>query len=288
MSKIDYSKLREPLPVESIDWRIQSINNGKYATILPYKDARVDMERLDDVVGPMNWKREHKRENHNCIVSIWDDVSKQWVSKEDTGTESMAEAKKGLASDSFKRACVNWGIGRELYGYPLISIQLSDTEVQPTGKDKPKYRASFKLDIKNWTWDITHNEGVVSKLVCLDSTGKTRFTWDKPLSAEELKKLQEEKQEAEQKRNEAEIAKLAKDHEIILSHGMESLNACKSMDDLGMTWTKYKLLQKDPIFVKTKNLLKDEMLKIEEEFNKQMDKSIKNQKSLTPESEIKG
>jgi len=86
------------------------------------------MNRLDEVCGVENWKREHSRDNKNCIVSIWDDSKKVWVSKEDTGTESNTEEEKGLASDSFKRACFNWGIGRELYDYPVISIKLLDNE----------------------------------------------------------------------------------------------------------------------------------------------------------------
>jgi hypothetical protein len=78
------------------------------------------------VVGPFNWKREHTRDNKNCIVSIWDEKKGQWISKEDTGTESNTEREKGLASDSFKRACFNWGIGRELYTAPFIWIGKGD------------------------------------------------------------------------------------------------------------------------------------------------------------------
>lgn len=91
---IDFKKLSEPLPISSIDFRVQSINKGGYATILAYKDARVDMNRLDEVCGVENWKREHSRDNKNCMVSIWDDSKKVWVSKEDTGTESNTEEEK--------------------------------------------------------------------------------------------------------------------------------------------------------------------------------------------------
>ena len=87
-----------------------------------YKDSRVDMNLLDEVVGAQNWQRMHLRDNANCIVSIWDEEKKQWIDKEDTGTESNTEKEKGLASDSFKRACVNWGIGRELYTAPQITL----------------------------------------------------------------------------------------------------------------------------------------------------------------------
>jgi len=170
-------ELRKPLSIDEIDFRIQSINNGKYATILAYKDARADMNRLDEVCGALNWKREHVNDNKNCIVSIWNESTKQWVSKEDTGTESMADKEKGLASDSFKRACFNWGIGRELYDYPVIQIKLNDDEVQDTGKPKPKYRGSFNLKINEWKW-ISHFEGNKLKgLACRDTKGEVRFKW---------------------------------------------------------------------------------------------------------------
>jgi len=88
--------LQKPLGVDQIEFRIQSINKGGYATILAYKDARVDMQVLDDVCGALNWKREHTNNNHNCIVSIYNEEALQWVSKEDTGTESFTEKEKGL------------------------------------------------------------------------------------------------------------------------------------------------------------------------------------------------
>ncbi|MCQ2286506.1 MAG: hypothetical protein MJZ76_06505 [Bacteroidales bacterium] len=89
------------------------------------------MNILDETVGAMNWERSHSRENANCTVRIWDDQRGIWVSKEDTGTESNTEKKKGLASDSFKRACFNWGIGRELYTSPFIWISANDCKITP-------------------------------------------------------------------------------------------------------------------------------------------------------------
>ena len=109
------------LTARDIDCRIQQITD-KGLSLLLYKDARVDMDILDETVGALNWKRAHTRDNANCIVSIWDRDKEEWVSKEDTGTESNTEREKGLASDSFKRACFNWGIGRELYTAPFIWI----------------------------------------------------------------------------------------------------------------------------------------------------------------------
>lgn len=111
------------LKPEEIDVRIgQEFKDKNGVTLLLYKNARVDMDMLDEAVGPTNWQRRHIRENANCIVSIWDKDKNAWVDKEDTGTESYTEKEKGLASDSFKRACVNWGIGRELYTAPRMVL----------------------------------------------------------------------------------------------------------------------------------------------------------------------
>ena len=137
------------LKSNEIDVRVAQVGEG-WLSLLLYKDARVDMDILDETVGPMNWKREHIRENANCIVSIWDEKKQQWISKEDTGTESNTEKEKGLASDSFKRACVNWGIGRELYTSPSIFVAEFDNEGRENYKvvkknDKITTKTRFKV-----------------------------------------------------------------------------------------------------------------------------------------------
>jgi len=172
---MDLSGLSVPLSIDEIDFRVQSINKGGYATILAYKDARCDMQRLDDVVGPLGWKREHSRDNHNCTVSIWDGF--QWVSKEDVGVESNAESEKGLASDSFKRACFNWGIGRELYSYPVIQVKLRADEWE--NPDKPK--ATWKLKVKEWKWTSEWNDKYLVKLQAMDGDA-VRYSYEAGVS----------------------------------------------------------------------------------------------------------
>lgn len=113
------------LEANEIDCRISTCNQYGVGLLL-YKDARCDQNILDETVGCMNWQRHHTRDNANCVVSIWDDNKKQWIEKEDTGTESFTEKEKGLASDSFKRACFNWGIGRELYTAPNMFVFSKD------------------------------------------------------------------------------------------------------------------------------------------------------------------
>lgn len=122
------------LNADEIEARVATVNE-KGCSLLLYKDARCDMNILDETVGAMNWMRSHTRGNANCIVSIWDKEKEQWISKEDTGTESFTEKEKGLASDSFKRACFNWGIGRELYSAPFIWISADKVNLsQKNGK----------------------------------------------------------------------------------------------------------------------------------------------------------
>lgn len=132
------------LRADEIDCRIAQCN--EYGVqILLYKDARCDQNILDETVGAMNWQRKHTRDNANCIVSIWDASKNQWVEKEDTGTESFTEAEKGLASDSFKRACFNWGIGRELYTAPQMFVWAKDLTKHENKNGKWICKDSFKV-----------------------------------------------------------------------------------------------------------------------------------------------
>lgn len=170
------------LMASEIELRVQSVTKKGFILLL-YKDARADMMILDEGVGPMKWKREHSRDNANCTVSVWSDDMKQWITKEDTGTESNTEKQKGLASDSFKRACFNWGIGRELYSSPFIWI--NDTSyIKPfKGKDTVKEKfvvSELEIDNKN-----------IILLKISDSKGKEVFSFKKelPIKANQLKRI---------------------------------------------------------------------------------------------------
>lgn len=138
------------LTAREIECRAQQIKENGLVLLL-YKDARCDQNILDETVGAMNWKRSHSRDNANCTVSLWDEGKKEWIAKEDTGTESNTEAQKGLASDSFKRACVNWGIGRELYTAPFIWISSDRCKIEKKGQGFTTYD---KFEVG----DIAYNE----------------------------------------------------------------------------------------------------------------------------------
>lgn len=132
------------LRADEIEVRIQQIND-KGLSLLLYKNARCDMNMLDETVGAMNWQKRYTRENANCIVSIYDDDKKEWISKEDTGTESYSEKEKGLASSSFKRACTCWGIGRELYTAPFIWVPGDKCNIK---QDKNSFKCNDKFKVE--------------------------------------------------------------------------------------------------------------------------------------------
>ena len=151
------------LRADEIDVRVGS--KGKDgAFFLLYKDARCDMAILDEKLTPFGWQREHKqlKDVIYCGVSIKDPETGTWITKWDAGSESNTEAEKGEASDSFKRACVNWGIGRELYTAPRIWITCNPDE--------------FKFD-KLRVSDIKYNDKrEITALTLVDKTDTVRYT----------------------------------------------------------------------------------------------------------------
>jgi hypothetical protein len=173
---MNFNELSRPLDISDVDFRVQSINNGGYATILAYKDARVDMNRLDEVCGIGYWKRDFKEISGKlyCGVAVYNKEISEWIWKWDVGTESMTEATKGLASDAFKRACFNLGIGRELYDYPVISVKLNDNEWT---KDGGRPKQTYNLHIRDWKWYSEFTDGKITFIAAKDENGKVRFKW---------------------------------------------------------------------------------------------------------------
>lgn len=151
------------LRANEIECRIGTFNEGKGISLLLYKDARVDMRILDEVFGFDGWEREHQLIDGKlfCTVKVWSEKRNCWISKQDVGTESNAEKEKGQVSDSFKRACFNLGIGRELYTSPFIWI--------PASMGYTKYE---KFKVK----EIGYNDDrEINMLVIVDSKGKECF-----------------------------------------------------------------------------------------------------------------
>lgn len=165
------------LQANDIECRVQSVKKSKSgnvgAVLLLYKDARVDMRILDQVFGPLNWQRTHDVINGNlfCAIDIWDESKRAWVRKQDVGVESNTQKEKGEASDSFKRAGTNVGIGRELYTAPFIYITLQNGEYNENGN---KLSCTGRFTVA----EVGYNERrEMNRLVIVDKRGNPRFDW---------------------------------------------------------------------------------------------------------------
>jgi hypothetical protein len=160
------------LRANEIELRVGMIKeNG--CSLLLYKDARVDMKILDEVYGPHGWQRKHEVINGNlfCTIEVWDDEKKQWIAKQDVGVESYTEKEKGQASDAFKRAGFNVGIGRELYTAPFIWISLNKDEIVERG-GKCYLKPGINFEVK----EIGYNDQrEINKLIIVDHKGRVRF-----------------------------------------------------------------------------------------------------------------
>jgi len=161
-------KFRALKPSE-IQCRAQSVKKNGWIVLL-YKDARCDMNILDEQCGVFGWKKDYQLINNSlfCTVSIKD--GSEWVSKQDVGSESMTEAEKGQASDAFKRACFNWGIGRELYTAPFIWIKAKQGEINSKGD---KHYLDYAVNIR--VQDIAVEDGVIVDLTLVDQGGNVRY-----------------------------------------------------------------------------------------------------------------
>lgn len=169
------------LSKEDIEVRVAQTNiynnNGQQVVkvnLLLYKNARVDMKILDELFTPMGWKRTHKLigDRLYCCVEVYNPETKEWICKEDVGVESNTEAEKGQASDSFKRACVNWGIGRELYTAPKITIELNENEYTKDQNSRIKVWAYFS--VKSIGYDSKTR--TITSLEIQDKFGNVRFS----------------------------------------------------------------------------------------------------------------
>lgn len=175
---MDFKQLRRPLRADEIDFRVGATHyykNKAYATLVPYKDARVDMNILDEAMGPEYWQASYQRDSKEvlqCSIGIYNDKIQQWVWKSSNGVESNMEKEKGEYSDAFKRAGFMWGIGRELYDLPRITVQLQDGEYetyQSNGNVRIKVSGFFKPNY--WDWTVTAEEITAS-----DRNGQQRLS----------------------------------------------------------------------------------------------------------------
>lgn len=170
------------LTKDEVELRVGQMSEDKSrATLLLYKNARVDMALLDERFGPENWECDYKELKGNlyCGVGVRYTEGGPLVWKWDCGTESNTEAEKGEASDAFKRACVRHGQGRELYTAPKnIWVEVPQGGI---------YRDTFDIT------ELDYTDGRISTLTIVEhktgavvysmgrKTGSRAASSDKPI-----------------------------------------------------------------------------------------------------------
>lgn len=168
------------LRADEIECRVAAVGKNGVSLLL-FKDARVDQKILDEAFTPFGWRRTHQSIDGNlyCTVEVWDSEKSQWIAKQDVGTAGYAEKEKGQASDSFKRACFNWGIGRELYTAPFIWIPAGKAAIQ---EREGRYTTPDRFGVGRISYNSRRE---ICGLIIVNGRGETVFT-------------QEEKQEERQ------------------------------------------------------------------------------------------
>lgn len=164
------------LRADEIECRVKQCTE-KGAMVLLYKDARCDMNILDETVGAMNWKKSYQLIDGQlfCTLEIWDEDKKQWIGKQDVGVESNTEVEKGRASDAQKRSAVAFGIGRELYTAPFIWIK-AELCKKLKQNDKGVWQCFDKFKVRL----INYDNSIISYLVIENERHEVVFTYGSP------------------------------------------------------------------------------------------------------------
>ena len=221
------------LNADEIDARVATVTQ-KGCSLLLYKDARCDMRLLDETFGSMNWSRSHEVIDGNiyCNVSVWDKEKGMWITKQDVGVESYSEKEKGQASDAFKRACFNFGIGRELYTAPFIWVDTTKDDLNAQGKIK----TTFKVQ------SIGYNEKrEINMLVIVDNKKNVRYEMGKVVKPKEESKSVSSKETD------------------FLAMALQEVRSSLSIETLQVVWGNYKDLQNDKRFIEAVTRRKGEL-----------------------------
>ena len=184
MSNIEFPLLTK----DQINVKVKQIT-AKGAVALLYKDARVDMDMLDSIVGQDHWECDYKEIKGNLFCGIGIEVGKKKLAvtndgievaeriviwKWDCGIESAqtdGNEKKAEASDAFKRAGFRWGIGRELYTAPFTFLKVETVQNGNKYELKDKFA---RFDVA----EIEYTDHQISRLVIVNaSSGEEVFSF---------------------------------------------------------------------------------------------------------------
>ena len=180
-------KLSAPLSPADIELRIgRNVIENRGFPLFPYKTARTDINRLNEVCG-LNWKNRFFYDDKGllcCEISVLNTETNEWISRVDVGTESREEKEKGNYSDARKRAGTTFGIGIELYSFPFIWISTNEWKKNKHGKTVPKDNPS--------NWSVRYvGKDYKSGILIYDERGNLRWSSKKQVAP--LIKPQQEK-----------------------------------------------------------------------------------------------
>lgn len=198
---MENSTRKQPRYLEEneIHVKVAAVNASQVELVL-YTDRTTLENILDDTYGPMNWSTKHTSRSTPtgqtemfCEVSIWDEEKKCWIGRDDAGLGADAKIQ---STDAFKRACVYWGVGRELYTLPesiicpaftpavnpdgspkmLNNVQDTETHINIAKDESGSYYTSDKFRITQYK---LNDKGRICAL-CIknDTTGKIVFCQD--------------------------------------------------------------------------------------------------------------
>lgn len=155
-----FDELKAPFAHSDIDWRIGQAGknrNGYWAKVLAYLTSRSVMDRLDSVLGPQNWRTEYvgapnDPEHKSLICTLYLRIDGEWIGKSDGASNSDIEPVKGGISDSFKRAAVQWGIGRYLYDLGENWATITEQKEQGSHYANCKIKVDGKEEWASFYW----------------------------------------------------------------------------------------------------------------------------------------
>ena len=188
------------LRADEIEVRVGQVTE-KGVSLLLYKDSRCDKRILDEVFGIEGWANCYSEIKGNlyCSIMIYDDKTGMWIQKQDCGVESNTEKEKGEASDAFKRAGFNVGIGRELYTKIFIFVNVP-TKLKTTLSNGKKVYELADAFAKWHVADIETNmeKEKIEYLQIADSKNNIVFTYGKKT----IKSVQKDEPKTEIKKEE--------------------------------------------------------------------------------------
>jgi hypothetical protein len=149
------SRLEVPFDPSVVEWRVTNTSrNGKpRGQVMPYADQRAYTDRLNLLFTPAGWSRKYEVHTSptfqrgtdqkpvakiivTCEVTIFglgshSATGEEWIDDQNAGTSAEAQA--------FKRACCCFGLGRYLYDFEGIWVDLDERKRPRTIPQLPKW-----------------------------------------------------------------------------------------------------------------------------------------------------